>query len=146
GAEVRVLGRVGGEGLVVELARGGGGERQVELVLPAGLEARARQRVVALLRAGGPLGQVGGGGGGLGGDPAVPPAVAVGQAEVLLGGDVAQHRRAVPADHRRADGRRDVVVAGGDVGDQRPERVERRLVADLDLSVDVLLGLVHRDV
>lgn len=33
-----------------------------------------------------------------------------------------------------------------DIGGQRAERVERRLLADLLLEVDVLLDLVHRDV
>ena len=32
--------------------------------------------------------------------------------------------------HRGADGARDVVVAGGDVGDERAEHVEGGLVAD----------------
>ena len=37
-----------------------------------------------------------------------------GQAEVFLGRDVAEHRAAIPADHRRADAAGDVVVAGRD--------------------------------
>ena len=37
----------------------------------------------------------------------------------------------------------DVVVAGGDVGGQRPQGVERRLAADLELLVHVLLDQVH---
>ena len=68
------------------------------------------------------------------GDEALLDVVGVRQAEVLLRRDVAEHRRAVPADDRRADGARDVVVAGRDVGDERAERVERRLVADLLLA------------
>ena len=52
--------------------------------------------------------------------------------------------RAEPADHRRADGRGDVVVAGRDIGGQRAQRVERRLVAGRELAVHVLLDLVHR--
>ena len=65
---------------------------------------------------------------------------------MLFRRDVAEHRRAVPADHRRADRRRDVVVAGCDVDDQRPERVERSAEAELDFLVDLLLDLVHRHV
>ena len=65
---------------------------------------------------------------------------------MLLRRDVAEHRRAVPADHRGADGRRKVVVARRDVGRQRPERVERRLVAPLELLFHVLANEVHRDV
>ena len=97
-------------------------------------------------RAGAMAGDVGGVGGDLVGDDAVLHILLVGQAEVLLGRDVAEHRRAVPADHRRADGRGDVVVAGSDVGDQRAERVERRAVAVFDFLVDLLLDLVERHV
>ena len=140
------LRRLGGQRLVVERGRGVGVEREVELVVPAELEARLRERVVPGLRAGVALREVGGVGGDLVGDDAVLHVLAVGQAEVLLRRDVAEHRGAVPADHRGADRGGDVVVAGGDVGRQRAERVERRLVADLELEVHVLLDLVHRHV
>src|SRR5271169_1394526 len=50
GAEVRHLVRLLGQRLVVEFARGFGVEPQVELVLPAEVEARAGERVVAQLR------------------------------------------------------------------------------------------------
>src|SRR5213593_4652230 len=59
-AEVGELGPLGGQGLVVELARGVGVEGEVELVLPAELEARLRECVVPLARAGVALGEVGG--------------------------------------------------------------------------------------
>ena len=52
----------------------------------------------------------------------------------------------MPADHGGADGGGDVVVAGRDVGHQRAERVERRLVAQLEFLLDLHLDLVHRDV
>src|SRR5690606_24800727 len=108
-----------------------------ELVFPAELEAGAGKGVVP--GAGGrvALGQVGGVGGDLVGDDAVLDVLSVGQAEVLLGRDVAEHGGAEPADHGRADGAGDVVVAGGDVGGQRPEGVEGRLVAVLQLLVHV---------
>lgn len=61
-----------------------------------------------------------------------------------LGRDVAEHRRAEPADHGCAYPRGDVIVARRDIGRQRPERVERRLAADFELLVHVLLYLVHR--
>src|SRR5690606_5051419 len=51
-AEVRGLGRLGREGLVVVLAGPVRVEREVELVLPAELEPRLRQRVVPGLRRG----------------------------------------------------------------------------------------------
>ena len=54
-AEVRHLGAVGRQRLVVVGARGHRIERQVELILPAELEPRLRQRIVPLAaRAGGP--------------------------------------------------------------------------------------------
>ena len=65
---------------------------------------------------------------------------------MFLGRDVAEHRAAVPADHRRADAAGDVVVAGRDVGGERPERVERRFVAPFELLVHVFLDHVHRHV
>src|SRR5438552_12904580 len=45
-----------------------------------------------------------------------------------------------------ADRRGDVVVARGDVGRERPEGVEGRLVADLELALHVLLDEMHGDV
>ncbi len=38
-----------------------------------------------------------------------------------------------------------MVIPGGDVGDERAERVEGRLAADLLLAADVCLELVDRD-
>jgi hypothetical protein len=64
---------------------------------------------------------------------------------MLLRRDVAQHRRAQPADVGGADAAGDVVVARRDVGDQRSQRVERRFVAVLELFVHVAL-IVHRHV
>ncbi len=72
--------------------------------------------------------------------------VLVGQAQVFLGRDVAEHRRAEPADHGRTDRGRDVVVAGRDVGGQRAEGVERRFAAHGQLLVHVFLDQVHRHV
>ena len=87
-------------------ARGVGIEREVELVLPAEVEARARDGVVADLRGGMALGEIGGMGGDAVGDDAGLDVVAVGQTQMLLRRDVAEHRGAEPADHRRADARR----------------------------------------
>ena len=117
----------------MEFARGHRIEAEVELIFPAEFEARLAQRVVAVLRAGMAFGEVGGVGGDLVGDDAVLHVLLVRQAEVFLGRDVAEHRAAVPADHRGADAAGDVVVAGRDVGGERPERVERRFVAPLEL-------------
>ena len=85
-------------------------------------------------------------GGDLVGDDPLADVLDLGQAEVLLGRDVAEHARPVPAGERRADGRGDVVVARGDVGDERAEHVERGLVALDGLLLHVHGDLVHRDV
>ena len=138
------LGAFGWERLVVILLGRVGIEREVELVAPAEFEAAAAQRIVAQFGRRVALGQIGGVGGEFVGDHADFHVVAVGQAEVFLGGDVAQHRRAEPADHRRADAAGDVVVAGRDVGGERSERVERRFAAHLKLLGHILLDLVHR--
>ena len=64
----------------------------------------------------------------------------------VQGAPWASHSRAlrsVPADHRRADGAGDVIVSGRDVGGQRPERIERRLVARFQLLGHVLVNQVH---
>ena len=89
------------------------------------------------------FGEVGGVGGDFVGDDAVFHVLLVRQAEVFLGRDVAEHRAAIPADHRRADAAGDVVVAGRDVGGERAERVERRFVAPLELLGHVFLDHVH---
>ena len=64
---------------------------------------------------------------------------------MLLGRDVAEHRAAEPADHRRADAAGDMVVSRRDIGGERPERVEGRLAAGLQLLGHVDLDLVHGD-
>ena len=131
GTEMRLLRAFLRQGFVVEFQRLFRVQRQVELILPAEFEAGLGQGIVAGLGAGMAFGQVGGMGGDFVGDDAVAHVLLVGQAQMLLRGHIAQHRRAIPADHRRADGRGDVVVAGGDVGGQRPQGVERRFVAML---------------
>ena len=73
---------------------------------PAEVEAGAADGVVVELRGGVALGEVGGVGGDLVGNHANLHVVAVGQAEMLLGRDVAKHRGAEPADHGGADGAR----------------------------------------
>jgi len=81
-----------------------------------------------------PLCGIGGVGGDFVGDDAVFHVFFVGQAEVFLGfrkRGIAEHRAAGgpcgshPADHGGTDAAGDVVVAGGDVGGERSERVER---------------------
>ena len=123
-----------------------GVEAEVELVFPAEFEAGLAEGVVAVLGAGVAFGEVGGVGGEFVGDDADFDVVLVGQAEVFLGGDVAEHGAAVPADHGGADAAGDVVVAGGDVGGQWPEGVEGGFVAPFELLGHVFLDHVHGDV
>ena len=145
-AEMRELGAFLRQGLVVELARLVRIEPQVELVLPAKLETRLGQCVVPDLRAGMAFCKVRRVGGDLIGDDAVLHVLAVRQPEVFLRRDITEHGGAEPADHCGADRARDVVVAGRDVRGQRPERIERRLPAVLELQVHVLLDELHRHV
>ena len=90
---------------VVEILHGPVGiQGQVELVLPTELVTGLAHRVVADFRARMLLGDVGRVGGYLVGNDAHPHVFLLRQAEVFLRGHIAQHGRAVPADHGRADG------------------------------------------
>ena len=59
---------------------------------------------------------------------------------------VAEPVRAVHGRHGTADGRRDVVVAGTDVGHERPKHIERGIVAEALLELHVRGHLVERHV
>ena len=128
----------------MEAARRIGIETEIELILPAEVEACPRQRVVAQLCRRMPLGEIGRVRGDLVGDYAGFNVVAVRQSQVLFRRDVAEHGSPEPADHGRADPGSDVVVAGRDVRRQRAERVEGGLAALAQLLVHVELDLVHR--
>src|SRR5687767_11859227 len=65
---------------------------------------------------------------------------------MLLWRDVAEHIGPEPADHRRPDCARDVIISRRDVSYKRTEGIEWRLVADLFHAPDVHLDLVHRNV
>ena len=143
---MRGLGAFLREGFVVELAGALGVEAEVELIFPAEFEAGFAQGVVAVLGTGMAFGEVGGVGGEFVGDDAFLHVLLVGQAEVFLGRDVAEHRAAIPTDHRRADAAGDVVVTGRDVGGERPEGVEGRFAAPFELFGHVFLDEVHGDV
>ena len=140
------LGTFGGEGFVVEVDGAGRVEAEGELVAPAKFEAGLGDGVVAFLRGGVSLGEVGGVGGDLVGDDSLADVVAVRQAEVFLRRDVAEHGAAVPTDVGGTDGAGDVVVAGSDVGGERSERVEGGFVAPLELLLHVFLDEVQGDV
>ena len=130
----------------MEVTRGIRIQGKIELIFPAELEARLRQRVVADLRCRVPLGQIGGVGGDLVGDDAFLDVVPVGQAEMLLGRHIAQHRRTVPANHGSADARGNVIVSRRDVGGERTQGIERRFEAIGQLLFEVLLDELHGNV
>ena len=140
---MRHLGRLLGQGFIVKSPSRIRIQAQVELVFPAELEARLAQRIVADLRTGVAFGKVGSVGSDLVGNDPGFHIIAVGQAQVLLGRDITEHGTAEPADHRRADTRGNVVIARSNIGGQRPQCIERRFVAALQLLVHVLLDQLH---
>src|SRR5207249_11642212 len=89
-AEMRELRSFLGQGLVVELLCLVRVEPEIELVLPAEFETRLRKCVVSDLRAGMPLGEVGGMRRDLVRHDTVLEVVLVRQSEVLFGRDVTQ--------------------------------------------------------
>src|SRR6185436_5043221 len=64
---------------------------------------------------------------------------------MFLGSDVAEQRRTGESRQGSSDGRGDVVVPRGDVGDQGPQNIEGGLVADSLLHLNVHGDLIHRD-
>src|SRR5204863_2378259 len=102
-AEMRELRSFLGQGLVVELLCLVRVEAEIELVLPAEFETRLRKCVVSDLRAGMPLGEVGGMRRDLVRHDTVLDVALVRQYEVLLVRHVTEHGRSIATDHRRAD-------------------------------------------
>src|SRR4030095_10674081 len=121
-------------------------EAEVELVLPTKLKPRFAQSIVAVLRAGMTFCEISRVGRELVGYDAFLYVLFVRQTEMFLWRNVTKHCRSVPAYHRRADTRRNVIVARCDVGRQRAERVERSLTTNLELLVHILLDQVHGNV
>ena len=143
---MRHFGAFGRKRLVVIGQGGFRVQTQVELVAPAEIEAGAAQRVVAQLGGRVALGQVSRVGGEFVGNDADFHVVPIGQAEMFLGRDVAEHRAAEPSDHGGANAAGDMIVTGGDVGGERPQRVEGGFAAFFQLLFHVHLDLVHRHV
>ena len=113
------------------------------MLLPVERGAGLRQLVVLVARAGNAEGDVGRVGRDLVGDAALLDVVLLGEPEVLLRRDVAEHRSAVVRRGGRADRARDVVVAREDVGHERAEHVERRAVTELPLQLHVVFDLIE---
>ena len=79
-------------------------------------------------------------------DHSLPDVVDIRKRQVLRRCEVAQEVRSVLGRHGPSDRSDDVVVAGGDIGHQRTEDVEGRIVAEPLLQPHVHGDLVQRDV
>ena len=106
----------GGQRFVVVFPCHSGVEREVELVFPAKLEPRFAKRVIAKLRTRMSFRKVGGMGSQFVRDDSLLDVLSIWQAEMFFRSHITEHRRAEPTDHRRPDGRCNMVVAGCDVG------------------------------
>src|SRR5262249_31190344 len=132
GAEFGLFVVVVRQGLVVHGTRGLGIEGEGKLLFPVEGVTSVAERVVTILGSGPVAGDVRRVRRDLVGDDPVLHVLFIGQAQVLLGRNVTEHGSAVPADHRGADGRSDVVIVGSNVSNERPQRVKRRAVTPLN--------------
>src|SRR5207244_12890591 len=106
-------------------------ERKGELPFPIELVAGIAERVVTVLCTRPMTGNVSSVSSDLVSNDAVLHVFLIRQAKVFFRRYVTEHRGTVPADHGCANRRSDVVVTGGDIGDQGPQRVDLGLVAHL---------------
>jgi len=118
-----------------------------ELLLgrPIELLAGARELEVTIESAGDSFDDVCGVGGDLGGDEAFTDIFGGGEAEVFCGCHIAEEVSACGCRNGSSDGRDNVVIAWGDVGDEGAENIEGRLVADTLLELDIHLHLIEWD-
>src|ERR1041384_175187 len=86
-------------------------EGELKLAVPVKFVSSAGKLVISVARAGTVTGNIGGMGRNLVSNDTGFDVLAVRQPQVLLGRDVTKHGGPVPADHGRADGRGDVVIA-----------------------------------
>ncbi|KLU20197.1 hypothetical protein EOS_42700 [Caballeronia mineralivorans PML1(12)] len=104
------------QGFIVISAGGKRVEGQIKLVFPAKFEAGFRHGVIANLRARMPFRQVSGVGSNLIGDKPLLNIFFIGQTQMLFWRYVTEHRAAKPANHRRTNPRREVVIARRNIG------------------------------
>ena len=109
-----VLGQAGVTDGLCRLGVEGAGE----LCIPVEDAAGVAHLVVDVPGVGDALGDVGGVGGNLRSHDALLDVVHIGQSQMLGRGDVAQEGCAAHGRDSAADGSSDVVIAGGDVGDE----------------------------
>lgn len=115
----------------MEFAHGDGVEAEVELIFLSEFESGFGEGVVAILYARMSFRQVRCVGPDFVGNHSILHIFFAGQSQMFFRGHLAEHRAAIPTDHRRADAAGDVAVAGRDVGGERPEDVERHFVTPL---------------
>ena len=77
------------------------------------------------------------------GDHTLADIVLVGQAQVFFGSDIAEHGRSRFACQGCADGTGDMVVAGRNIGYQRPQHIKRGFVAHFALLFHIHFHQVH---
>src|SRR5262249_539381 len=134
------------EVLVVQRPGGLAVEGELELPWPVERRTGARQVVVPGASARDAARDVPGMGADLVRDAAGLPGLGARQTDALLRRPVAEHGGPRARRLGRADGARDVIVAGEDVGHERSEHVERRVVAELLLAAHVPRDLIERHV
>src|SRR5260370_28871389 len=117
---------------------------QIRLIVPTKFEARLRQRVVPKLRPRPTLCQIGRMRSNFVTDDARTNIFFIWKTKVFLGSDIAEHRCPIPPNLGSTDPARDVIVTGGDVGDERAQRVEGSLKTVPKLFVRILLDTLHR--
>ena len=128
-----VLGQAG----VADGLGGLGVQRTGKLCIPVQYAAGIAHLVIDVPGMGDALGNVGGVGGNFGGHDALLYVLHIGQCQMLGGGHIAQEGRTAGGCHCAADGSGDVVIAGGDIGDQRSQHIEGGAHADALLHLHV---------
>src|SRR5260370_30340605 len=119
-------------------------EAQIKLIVPTKFEARLRERVVPKLRPRPTLCQIGRMRGNFVTDDARTNILFIRKTKVFFGSDIAEHGCPVPSNLSSTDRARDVIVAGGDIGDERPQGVEGSLETVPKLFVHIFLDALHR--
>jgi len=131
------------QGLIVEIAGRFRVEGEVELVFPAEIEPRTGDRIVAHLRGRMAFSEICCVSRKLIGDNTHLHIIPVRQTQMLFGRYITQHRRTKPADHGCTNARRNMIIAGRNIGGERPQRIERSFAAFLQLFFHVHFDLVH---
>ena len=117
------------ERFIMKCRRSGRIHGKAELIVPTEFKARRTDRQIAQIRPGDTAGKVRRMCGNFEGCHAFAHVGFIGQPQMLLGRHITKHGSARSPDDRAANGCRDVVIAGSHIGDQRPERIKRRIVA-----------------